>query len=86
MHGEHPVVGGRLQEVAFRRQQLEADEHGEDTAEREEGGDRDQVEDRDPLVVPGQQPRLPAVAVVEVAGTVESDLGWVHGRHGSALT
>ena len=66
VHGEHLVVGLARQQVAGRRQQLQADEHREEPADREEGGDRHEVEERDALVVFRQQPGLDAVAVVEV--------------------
>jgi hypothetical protein len=39
---------------------------GHQPAEREEHVDGDQVEDRDPLVVPGEEPRADAVAGVQV--------------------
>ena len=66
VHGEHLVIGVGLHQVALRRQQLEPDEHGKEAAEKKERRHRDQVEDRDPLVVGGQQPGLEAVPVVEI--------------------
>ena len=66
VHGEELVVGLRLHHVALRRDQLEADEGGEDAADREHHGDARQVEEGDALVVRGQQPRLHAVAHVQV--------------------
>src|SRR5687768_15506935 len=66
MHGEHLVVRVGREEVAGRRGQLETDQNGKRTAEEEEGGDPDQVEKCDPFVVFRQQPRLDAVADVQV--------------------
>ena len=43
------------------REQVEPDEPGGDPADDEEDGDRDQVQDADPLVVDGEQPRPDAV-------------------------
>ena len=66
MHREHLVVGLRRQQIAGRRQQLEPDQHGEEAAQHEEHGDRDQVQERDALVILRQQPRRGAMTVVEV--------------------
>ncbi len=66
VHREELVVGVRRDEVPLRRRQLETDAHREQAAQQEHHRDRDQVHDRDPLVVLGQQPRLQAVAVVQV--------------------
>ena len=66
VHGEHLVIGVGLHQVALRRQQLEPDEHGKEAAEKEERRHRNQIEDRDPLVVGGQQPGLEPVPVVEI--------------------
>ena len=62
VHGEQLVIGVRRDQVALRRQQLDADQRGEGAADEEEQRDREQVEQRDALVVLGQQPRLEAVA------------------------
>ena len=66
VHGEQLVVGVRRDQVALRRQQLQADQRGEDAAQEEEQRDGDQVQQRDALVVLGEQPRLEAVAGVQV--------------------
>ena len=66
VHREELVVGLGLQDVARGRQQLEPDQRREQAAEREEERDADQVEDRDALVVRREQPRLHAVAGVQV--------------------
>ena len=63
---EELVVGVGLDEVALRRRELEADADRHEAAEEEEDRDRDQIHDRDPLVVLRQQPRLEAVAVVQI--------------------
>ena len=74
---EELVVGVGLEQIALRRRELQADAHGEQAAEEEERRDRDQIEDRDPLVVLREQPRLEAVAVRQVV------VRWVDGRfHG----
>ena len=46
------VVGGK--KVALGSEQLKPDQHGKDAAKKKENADRDQVEERDPLVVGGQ--------------------------------
>jgi hypothetical protein len=55
-----------VDEVALRRGQFEADANGEQAADEEHHRDRHQVHDGDALVVLRQQPRLQAVAVVQV--------------------
>src|SRR5208337_652344 len=66
MHGEHLVIGIGLHQVTLRSEQFEPDEHGKKTAEEEEDRNRDQIKQRDPLVVGGQQPGLEGVPVVEI--------------------
>src|ERR1700691_3736811 len=66
VHGKHLVIGVGLQQVALRCKQFEPDEHGKETAKEEESAHRNQIEERDPLVVRGQEPGLEAVSVVEV--------------------
>jgi hypothetical protein len=66
VHGEHLVVGLRGHHVAGRRQQLEPDHHREEAADGEERGDRDQIQQRDALVILRQQPRRGAMAVVQI--------------------
>ncbi len=75
VHGEHLVVGLGRQQVARRRQQLEPDEHREEAADEEEDGDRREIQQRDALVVLRQQPRLQAVAVVQVVHRFHVILG-----------
>ena len=74
---EELVVGVGLEQVALRRRELEPDAHGKQAAEEEEYRDRDQVEDRDALVVLGEQPRPERVAVRQVV--VRWEGGRVHG-------
>ena len=66
VQGEHLVVGVRLHQVAFGRDELHADHDREEPAEEKHQRDRDQIEKRDALVVGGEQPRFPAVVRVEV--------------------
>src|SRR6202142_367328 len=56
VHGEQLVVGVGLHQVARRSQQLQADQQGEDAANKEEEGNGDQIEQRDALVVDRQEP------------------------------
>ncbi len=74
VHGEDAVVGVGLQEVAGRRGELEPDQRRHQAAEREEDGDRDEVEHGDALVVLGEQPRAHAVLGVEVVGAAARSL------------
>ena len=66
VHREEAVVDVGLEEVALGRRELDADEDRHEAAEREEDADGDEVEDRDPLVVARQEPRLEAVGRVQV--------------------
>ena len=59
--GEDLVVGGRLQEIALRREQLESDHQRVNPADEEEESDRAEIKQRDALVILGQQPRLQPV-------------------------
>ena len=80
VHREQLVVGVGRDEVALRRHQLEADQPtANSAAEEEEHRDRDQVQQRDPLVVLRQQPRLEAVAVVQVValGSLQRVDAWL---------
>src|SRR6185369_12613907 len=63
---EYLVVGGRLQEVTLRSQQLETNHQRVNAADEEEESDRYEIEQRDALVVLGQQPRLQPVLGVDV--------------------
>src|ERR1051325_3454367 len=65
-----PSVAG-IDEIALRRQQLEADHRREDAADGEHHRDHDQVEDCDPLVVDREQPRANAVVGVEIVEVLE---------------
>src|SRR5262249_18313196 len=49
------------------RDQVEPDHPGQRPADGEEDGQEDQVQDGDPLVVDGEQPRPEAVTVLQVA-------------------
>jgi hypothetical protein len=75
VHGEQLVVGVGFDHVARRRQQLETNEAGEDAAEQEHHGDRAQIQQRDALVVHGEQPRANAVVGVQI---MDAGLGWFH--------
>ena len=66
VHGEHLVVGVRGHQVGLRRQQLKADETGHGAADEEEEGNRDEIEDRDALVVAGKQPALQPILIVQI--------------------
>ncbi len=66
VHGKQLVIGIVQHQVAWRSQQLQADQHGEEAAKEEEQRDRDQIQDCNALVVGGQQPRLDAVVRVQV--------------------
>ena len=66
VHREELVVGLVGHQIAGRRRELEADQHGERAAEEEEERDGGQIEQRDALVIARQQPRLDAVAVVQI--------------------
>ena len=72
VHGEQLVVGVGRDQVTRGRQQLQADHHGEESAQPEHRGDRDQVQDRDPLMIGGQQPRLDAVVGIQVILALDS--------------
>ena len=58
MHGEHLVVGLGLHQIAGRRQQFQANHQGEDSAQKEEHRDRDQIQKGDALMVTRKQPGL----------------------------
>ena len=82
VHREQLVVGLVGHEVAGRRRELEADQHRERAADEEEERDRGEIEQRDALVIARQQPRLDAVAVVQVVARRKSTvLAWLL-RHG----
>ena len=66
VHGEHAVVGLRLQQVALGRDQFHANHYREGPADQEEQRDRGQIEQANTLVVERQQPRLDAVGHVEI--------------------
>jgi hypothetical protein len=61
VHGEHLVIGVGGHQIGLRRQQFQADEARQRSADEEEERDRDQVERGNPLVVAGQQPAQQAV-------------------------
>ncbi len=66
VHGEHLVIGVRRHQVAGRGQQFQADHPGKKATDKEEDRDRDQIEDRDALVISGEQPALQAVFLVQI--------------------
>ena len=51
VHGKQLVVGVGRNQIACRRQQFQADQHGEEAADPEHGGDRDEVKHRDTLMI-----------------------------------
>ena len=66
MHGEELVVSIGLHQVARGSQQLEADEQREEAANEKEERDGDEIEQRDALVVGGEQPRPHSVLLVQI--------------------
>ncbi len=66
VHGEELVVGVGLHQVAHRSQQLQPDQQGEKSSNKEEESNRKQIEQRDALVVDGKQPGFDAVFLVEI--------------------
>ena len=82
VHGEQLVVGVGRNQVTSRGEQLQADQHGEEAADPEHHGDRDEIKDRDALVVCGQQPRLDAVVGVQVVLALD---GLYSGSHVTPL-
>ena len=65
VHGEELVVGVRGDEVGLRREEFQPDEAGKRAADEEEKRDRDQIQDRDALVVAGEEPTEQAVLRVD---------------------
>ena len=63
---EELIVGVGLDQVAGGREQFETDEQREESANEKEERDRDQVEQRDALVVGGEQPGTDAVMLVQI--------------------
>jgi hypothetical protein len=53
VHGEHHIVGVRLQEMVVRHGELQPDEEGLDAADHKEAQGRDQIQHPDALVVHG---------------------------------
>src|SRR5580700_2702706 len=76
MLGKCLVVSVGLHQVALGREQFEPDEHGEDATEEEENADRYQIEERDPLVIGGQQPGLNGVPIVEIVQRRSGGRSW----------
>src|SRR5262249_34992538 len=66
VRGENLVVRVGVHQVALGREQLQADQHGVESAEEKEERDRDEVQHRDPLMVGGQKPRPERKAVGQV--------------------
>ena len=61
VHGEHLVIGVSGHQVGLRRQQFQADQSRQGSADEEEEAQRNQVENCNPLVIAGQQPAQYAV-------------------------
>src|SRR6266550_1734528 len=66
MHGEQLVVGVGLNQVARGSEQFETNEQSEQSADEEKERYRSQVEQRDALVVGGEQPRPHPVLLVQI--------------------
>ena len=66
VHGEQLVIGVRRHQIGRRSQQLETDQPRHRAADEEEERNRDQIQDRDALVISRQQPALQAVFLVEI--------------------
>ena len=66
MHREELVVRIGGHKVRLRGQQFQANEAGEGAPNKEEERNRDQIEDRDALVVAGKQPTEETILVVEI--------------------
>ena len=66
VHREQLVVGLVRHQIAGRRRELEAQQHGEDAADEEEERDGGEVQQGDPLVIAREQPRADAVSVVQI--------------------
>src|SRR4029077_19219440 len=66
VHGEELVIGVGLHQVAGGSEQLETDQQGEKATDEKEERDREQVEERNALVVGGEHPRGDAVLLVQV--------------------
>src|SRR5260370_40206841 len=66
MHGKELVVGVCGHKVRLRRQQLKPYEPCKRASDKEEKRNRDQIEDRNSLMVPGKQPAEQPVLVVEI--------------------
>ena len=66
VHGEELVVGFRCDQRALRLNQVQAHQHREKAADKEHESDRAEIEQRDALVVGGEQPGLYAVARVQI--------------------
>jgi hypothetical protein len=72
-HHDHAIQRERLvaavmgQEIARRGDQLEAHQPRRHAADEEEQGDGHEIQERDPLVIGGQQPRADGVALAQIA-------------------
>src|SRR5712664_4762881 len=66
MHGEKLVIGFRRHQITGGREEVNADQGGENAADEEENGDRAEIQEGDTLVVGGEQPRFEAVRGVQV--------------------
>ncbi len=63
---EHLVIGVGGDEVALRRGELESNPDRHQAAQEKEDRDGNQIQDRNPLVVLGQEPRREPVSVVQI--------------------
>ena len=73
MHGEELVVSIGLHQVACGRQQFQPDQQGEESSDEEEECNREQVEQRNPLVIGRQQPRLDSKFLIQIGLAFRGD-------------
>jgi len=66
VHGEELVVSFGGDQITGGREEVDADQGGENAADEEENGDRAEIQEGDALVVGGEQPRFEAVRGVQV--------------------
>ena len=77
VHREQLVVGLRLHQIALRRQQLQAHQAWRNAPPMKKKNVIDeQIKHRDALVIGGQQPRLHAVADIEIMSRSRRPAGW----------
>ncbi len=84
--GEKAVVGFRGHQLARRTEEIQPHQQRGRTADGEEEADRKQVEDRDSLVIPRQQPGAKRAARIQVILLAVGEVGGrFHGVEGEGL-